>query len=78
MVSLARVIPEAALFAFGALTLMFAVVVMFDPSTLWDIADELNARRAQPMPRTAADSAAAAASATLTSTAGQPSAPHQG
>jgi paraquat-inducible protein A len=54
------------------------VVVMFDPSTLWDIADELNARRAQPMPRTAADSAAAAASATLTSTAGQPSAPHQG
>jgi len=58
---------------------MFAVVVMFDPRTLWDIADELTARRARPMPRTAADSAAAAVSATLTTTAaGQPSAPHQG
>jgi len=79
MVSLARVIPEAALFAFGALTLMFAVVVMFDPRTLWDIADELNARRARPMPRTAADSAAAAVNASLTTPAtGQPSAPHQG
>ncbi|EGD02094.1 paraquat-inducible protein A [Burkholderia sp. TJI49] len=46
MVSLARVVPEAALFAFGALTLMIAVVLMFDPRTLWDIADELRARRA--------------------------------
>jgi paraquat-inducible protein A len=41
MVSLARVIPEAALFAFGALTLMVAVVVSFDPRALWDIADKL-------------------------------------
>jgi paraquat-inducible protein A len=47
MTSLAHVIPEAALFAFGALTLMLAVVVMFDPRTLWDIADALPARRAQ-------------------------------
>ena len=39
MVSLARVIPEAALFAFGALTLMIAVVVSFDPGALWDIAE---------------------------------------
>ena len=46
MLSLARVIPEAALFAFGALTLMFIVVVMFDPRTLWDIADTLPARGA--------------------------------
>ncbi|WP_321874586.1 paraquat-inducible protein A, partial [Burkholderia ubonensis] len=30
MVSLARVVPEAALFAFAALTLMIAVVLMFD------------------------------------------------
>ncbi|KAF1054949.1 MAG: Paraquat-inducible protein A [Burkholderia gladioli] len=45
MVSLARVVPEAALFAFGALTLMLAVVVMFDPRALWDIADEMRARR---------------------------------
>ncbi|WP_321948572.1 paraquat-inducible protein A [Paraburkholderia sp. J10-1] len=41
MVSLARVIPETALFAFGTLTLMFTVVVTFDARTLWDIADSL-------------------------------------
>jgi paraquat-inducible protein A len=75
MVSLARVIPEAALFAFGALTLMFAVVVTFDPRTLWDIADELNARRARPTPRTAADSAATAVAANIP---GPPATPHQG
>lgn len=46
MTSLARVIPEAALFAFGGLTLMFAVVVMFDPRALWDTADSLTHRRA--------------------------------
>ncbi|RFU45856.1 paraquat-inducible protein A [Paraburkholderia sp. DHOC27] len=67
MVSLARVIPEAALFAFGALTLMFVVVVMFDPATLWDMADEVSARRARPLPRTAADSAAVAVSAATAS-----------
>jgi paraquat-inducible protein A len=76
MVSLARVIPEAALFAFGVLTLMFVVVVMFDPRTLWDMADEMTARRARPMPRTAADSAATAVNA---ATAGSPpAAPRQG
>jgi paraquat-inducible protein A len=48
MASLARVIPEASLFAFGALTLMFAVVVTFEPRTLWDIADNLAARRSRP------------------------------
>jgi len=49
MVSLARVIPETALFAFGALTLMFTVVVTFDARTLWDIADGLrDAARAGP------------------------------
>jgi paraquat-inducible protein A len=46
MVSIARVIPEAALFAFGALTLMIAVVVSFDPGVLWDIAERLPRRRA--------------------------------
>ncbi|RKP51061.1 paraquat-inducible protein A [Trinickia fusca] len=46
MTSLARVVPEAALFAFGALTLMLAVVVMFDPHTIWDLADALPSRRA--------------------------------
>jgi paraquat-inducible protein A len=44
MVSIARVIPEAALFAFGALTLMFAVVVSFDPRALWDLAEKLGQR----------------------------------
>ena len=48
--SLARVIPEAALFAFGALTLMFAVVVSFDPRALWDIAERLPRRRTPPGP----------------------------
>ncbi|KAF1028612.1 MAG: Inner membrane protein YebS [Burkholderia plantarii] len=47
MVSLARVVPEAALFAFGALTLIIAVVVMFDPRTLWDVAETLVERRAR-------------------------------
>lgn len=48
MVSLARVVPGAALFAFGALTLMLLLVVMFDPRTLWDLADDISnaARRA--------------------------------
>lgn len=50
MVSLARVIPDVALFGFGALTLMSTVVVTFDSRTLWDIADELRARRASRQP----------------------------
>ena len=48
MTSLAHVIPEAALFAFGALTLMLAVVVLFDPRTLWDVADTIRGRRHAP------------------------------
>jgi paraquat-inducible protein A len=47
MTSLARVIPEAALFAFGALTLMLAVVVLFNPRALWDIADIIGKRNAR-------------------------------
>ncbi|WP_413123862.1 paraquat-inducible protein A [Burkholderia orbicola] len=54
MVSLARVVPDAALFAFGALTLMTAVVLMFDPRTVWDIADDLRAGRAPARPDPAA------------------------
>ncbi|WP_341313210.1 paraquat-inducible protein A [Paraburkholderia sp. IMGN_8] len=84
MVSLARVIPEAALFAFGALTLMFAVVVTFDPRILWDLADEMGDRKQRPLPRTEADSAAAVvdiAAESPTPSTGQPGvppAPHQG
>jgi paraquat-inducible protein A len=57
MVSLARVIPETALFAFGALTLLFTVVVTFDARTLWDIADALRdaARPATPRPLAGAE-----------------------
>lgn len=51
MTSLARVVPGAALFAFGALTLMLAVVVLFDPRALWDIADALGERRTPRTPR---------------------------
>jgi paraquat-inducible protein A len=43
LVSIARVIPETALFAFAALTLMITVVAMFDFRRLWDIADSLRA-----------------------------------
>jgi paraquat-inducible protein A len=43
MLSLARMIPETALFAFGALTIMLAVLVKFDLQALWDIADGLSA-----------------------------------
>jgi paraquat-inducible protein A len=57
MTSLARVIPEAALFAFGVLTLMFAVVVTFDPRTLWDMADTLLEREARRGRRLARDEA---------------------
>ncbi|MGF6756391.1 paraquat-inducible protein A [Paraburkholderia sp. GAS42] len=67
MTSLARVTPEAALFAFGVLTLMFAVVVTFDPRTLWDIADTLPRERLRRIRRLRAARAA-----------GQPPAPHQG
>ncbi len=67
MISLARVIPEAALFAFGALTLMFAVVVTFDPGTLWDIADTLPRERLRRIRRLKAERAA-----------GLPPAPRQG
>jgi paraquat-inducible protein A len=45
MTSVARVIPETALFAFGALTIMFTAVVLFDPKVLWDIAGCLPAPR---------------------------------
>lgn len=45
MTGMARVMPEPALFAFGALTLMLAVVAHFDPRTLWDIGDRIGEHR---------------------------------
>ena len=44
MVSLARVIPGAGLFAFGALTVLLALVSRFDPHRLWHACDEIEAR----------------------------------
>ncbi len=38
MASLARIEPNAALFAFAALTPMLAVVIMFEPRMLWELA----------------------------------------
>ncbi|WP_426399172.1 paraquat-inducible protein A [Ralstonia sp. R-29] len=43
MVSLARVIPGAGLFAFGALTMLLALVSRFDPHRLWHACDEIEA-----------------------------------
>ena len=37
--SVAQLIPEPALFAFGALTALTALTLSFDPHTLWDVAD---------------------------------------
>lgn len=43
----AQVIPEVALFAYGALTVMLAAVTAFDLRGLWDMADALPERPAQ-------------------------------
>ncbi|HEU4845103.1 MAG TPA: paraquat-inducible protein A [Burkholderiaceae bacterium] len=40
MTSLAQVVLHPGLFAFGALTLMLAIVTAFDPRILWQLADE--------------------------------------
>jgi paraquat-inducible protein A len=41
MTSLAQVVVQPGLFAFGALTLMLAIVVSFDPKILWNIGEHL-------------------------------------
>ena len=41
MTSLATVVLQPGLFAFGALTLMLAIVVSFDPRLLWNLGDHL-------------------------------------
>ncbi|SEF12768.1 paraquat-inducible protein A [Burkholderia sp. WP9] len=46
MGSIARVIPGPALFAFGALTLLIALILALDPRALWDVAERLANRGA--------------------------------
>ncbi len=48
MTSLAHVVPHPGLFAFGALTLLLALVLAVDPKALWDLADDMAPR---PPPR---------------------------
>ncbi|WP_311196928.1 paraquat-inducible protein A [Rugamonas apoptosis] len=50
MTSLAQVEPQAGLFAFGALTLMLAIVTAFDPRILWNLADEQARARGAALP----------------------------
>ncbi|HEX8602665.1 MAG TPA: paraquat-inducible protein A [Pseudoduganella sp.] len=50
MTSLARVIPHPGLFAFGALTILCAVAMRYEPRALWELGDRLDppARREPP------------------------------
>jgi paraquat-inducible protein A len=54
MTSLAQVVVQPGLFAFGALTLMLAIVVSFDPRILWNIGDCLPCYMPLPTAATAA------------------------
>lgn len=58
MTSLARVEPHPGLFAFGALTILCALVMRYEPKALWDLADRL-----VPVPRHGRARALAAAAA---------------
>lgn len=49
--SAARMIPEPALFAFGAMTLLVGLINSFDPRVLWDVADARCGKPAEPARR---------------------------
>lgn len=56
MTSLARVTPHPALFAFGALTILCALVMRYEPKALWELADRLAPLpEAESLDRTMAD-----------------------
>ena len=44
MTSMARVVPHPGLFAFGALTILCALVMRYEPKALWELADRLAPR----------------------------------
>ncbi|MES2115691.1 MAG: paraquat-inducible protein A [Pseudomonadota bacterium] len=54
MTSLAQVVLHPGLFAFGALTLMLAIVTAFDPRILWQLADEQARAQGAALPAPAA------------------------
>ncbi len=60
MTSLARVIPHPGLFAFGALTILCAVVMRYEPRALWALGDRLDPPAAPPPAHAAPDGPAAA------------------
>jgi paraquat-inducible protein A len=79
MTSIARVIPEIALFAFGVLSFLIAALVSFNPRDLWDLADDtlvrltamrLHAARVHSSIPAAAGGASTGASHAVNSTAG--------
>jgi paraquat-inducible protein A len=47
MTSLARVVPHPGLFAFGALTLLSALVMRYEPRALWALGDRVAPRQAR-------------------------------
>lgn len=50
MTSLATVVLQPGLFAFGALTMMLAIVVSFDPKILWNLGDSLTPQATAALP----------------------------
>lgn len=50
MTSLARVIPHPGLFAFGALTILCAVVMRYEPRALWTLGDRFDPPRQPALP----------------------------
>ena len=57
MTSLARVVPHPGLFAFGALTLLSAVVMRYEPRSLWALGDKVAPPPSPPVPPAGPDTA---------------------
>lgn len=72
MSSVARLIPEPALFGFAALTLLAALTLSFDPHTLWDVAEARCGRWRRTRAQRRANAQRAAAQGVARSLAGPP------